>query len=151
MMDFARPRFVSRASSYRKCQDGLHVQRIECLLTCSSLQQTFPSSHLSPQRATSLCLTELDGSSASPLSGHGKSEPKKPCLPQFPRIAHRPASCFSVKLDSAWTNDVKAAEALSSQPQLLRIASSQACRWLPTSSGSSQCMSGNRRSTVASS
>jgi len=65
--------------------------------TCSSLQHTFPSDHFSPHIPTSLFLRSELGFSARPLSGHGRSEPKKPCFPQWPRIAHRPASCLSVQ------------------------------------------------------
>jgi len=78
MMFWARCRFPCNAS------------------TCSSVQQTLVSFHSSPQTETSLSLKPLSGASASPLSGHGSSEPNSDCLPQCPRMAQRPASCFSV-------------------------------------------------------
>ena len=46
--------------------------------------------------STSFALAAELGFSASPLSGHGSCEPKKPCFPQWPRIAQRPCSCLTV-------------------------------------------------------
>jgi hypothetical protein len=54
------------------------------------------SFHSSPQTETSLSLRSLSGVSARPLSGQGSCDPNNDCFPQWPRIAHRPASCFSV-------------------------------------------------------
>ena len=90
MIDSARLRFELRLSSW------------------DETQHTGPSAHLSPQICTSWALTALSGSSARPLSGQGNSEPKKPCFPQFPRIAHLPFSCLTVQSGSAaaWTTDV---------------------------------------------
>lgn len=65
-------------------------------LTCSSRQQTGPSSHLGPQSPTSFCLTSSSGSWARPLSGQGNSPPKIDCFPQCPRIAQRPFSWILV-------------------------------------------------------
>jgi hypothetical protein len=64
--------------------------------TCSFVQQTLVSFHSSPHTETSLSLKPLSGVSASPLSGHGSSEPNSDCLPQCPLMAQRPASCLSV-------------------------------------------------------
>lgn len=64
--------------------------------TCSSLQQTSESFHLGPQRSTSDLRSSSVGVAALPLSGHGRSAPNHPCLPQWPRIAHRPASWMAV-------------------------------------------------------
>lgn len=57
--------------------------------------------------------TSSVGFSASPLSGQGSSEPKKPCLPQCPRMAHLPASCLVV-------NPSTAAEAVARRVKLRR-------------------------------
>src|SRR5271156_60090 len=65
--------------------------------TCSSSQQTAVSFHLFPQSSTSFSFTSAAGSSAFPLSRHGKLPPKNDCFPQLPRIAQRPASCMGVK------------------------------------------------------
>lgn len=85
MMFSARLRFELRASS------------------CSSVQHTSLSCHLVPQIPTSLVRSAASGVSASPLSGQGKSDPKNPCFPQCPRIAHRPASCIFVQPSAAET------------------------------------------------
>lgn len=65
------------------------------------MQHTSLSCHFSPQMPTSLVRNAASGVSALALSGHGRSEPKKPCLPQCPRMAHRPASCMSVQPSAA--------------------------------------------------
>jgi len=69
--------------------------------TCSSKQHIGVSFHSSPQIATSFVRTSSAGTSALPLSGQGNCGPKKFSLPQFPLMAHRPASCICVKPSSA--------------------------------------------------
>ena len=60
-------------------------------------QQTAPSLHLSPHTSTIFCLVLSLGFCASVLFGQGNSDPKKDVFPQWPSIAHLPASCLNVQ------------------------------------------------------
>lgn len=98
MIPSANLKFFFRASTWQAnlCQRSCILNKGQLknkLLTCSSVQQTGPSAHLFPQRPTNFSLRASSGSCASPLSGQGKSPPKNPFLPQWPRIAQRPFSC----------------------------------------------------------
>jgi hypothetical protein len=73
------------------------------------VQHTLLSVHSAPQMPTSAVRTSSVASVAGSLSGHGSCGPNSPSLPQFPRIAHRPASCIAVRLleVAAWTGAVR--------------------------------------------
>lgn len=87
-------RLSDNVSSYGELADVWYVA--VNVRTCEPSQHTGPVIHFGPHISTSCCLTSSCGSSAGPLSGHGNGGAKNPPPPQFPRMAHRPASCLGV-------------------------------------------------------